>query len=80
MLFLPEHYELGSQFHHHKETNYLLLSRMQCLHKDTQRLCVTSTIVTYNYKHTMASIECSTMVDYSIQLVWSAVVFTDMIL
>ena len=32
------------------------------------------------YKHTMASIEGSAMVDYSIQLVWHAVVFTDKIL
>ena len=28
----------------------------------------------------MAGIECSTMVDYSIQLVWPAAVFTDKIL
>ena len=32
------------------------------------------------YKLTMASIEGSTMVDYSIQLVWPDVVFTDKIL
>ena len=47
-------------------------------------MCATDQYDIVNYMHvyklTMASIEGSTMVDYSIQLVWPDVVFTDKIL
>ena len=50
--------------------------------RHTKVMCATDQydIVMHVYKLTMASIEGSTMVDYSIQLVWSDVVFTDKIL